>query len=707
MLFRTPSRAACTLGLATILLVGSTLLAQQLGTLASPQPGKIAQLVCDLIEHEHILQKPIDDTVSERLIDEYTKMLDPQKLYFLAADLDRFNKYRTDLDDLLKAGNVEFAQTLFDVYLARVKERMAVAHKLIDAEHDFTIKESMPLDAKEQPWAQTAEELNERWRRRIKYDMLMLRLEKKSDAAKAKNGASATEEPAAKTVEEQMAEARKRLHKRYKGIYDNLRNTEPDEVVEMYLTALCQTFDPHSNYMSPRSQREFEIQMKLKLEGIGAALKLEDGYTVVASIVPGGAAATDGRLKVNDKIVAVGNGTADFVDCVEMKLTKVVDMIRGKAGTKVRLKVVSAATGDTVVYDLTRQQVQLKSAEVKGEIVETSSRVPGSKARVGVLRIPSFYRDFQGAEAHDADFTSTARDVRKVLRSFRDKGGVDAIVIDLRYNGGGALTEAIDVSGLFIDEGPVVQVKVPKGEPKPLVDDEQGGDLTTPLVVVTNRLSASASEIFAGVIKDYGRGLIVGDKTTHGKGTVQTVSPVGRQPLRFFKQPELGSVKLTIQQFYRVNGQSTQNLGVPSDITLPSLIDNMDLGEQFLDNPMPFDQIGELSHPRLGMVTREMLVALKENSRKRTAASPDFQKVERDIEKYLARKQRKAVTLNEEELRKERVEEEQKARDKAEAIDEMSDEGPVLPDSHYNNEILAITVDYLALLKDRKTAARK
>jgi carboxyl-terminal processing protease len=719
MNFRLPSRAACTLTVAMFGLVATTLLAQQLGTTpiaaGGSQAGKIATLVCEMIEANHISHKPIDDTTSSKLVDEFIKMLDPQKLYFLQSDIDRFNKFRYELDDLVKAGNLDFAMNVFETFQQRMKARMEVVHKLIDADHDFTVDESIEIDAKDLPWAKTAEELNERWRKQIKYFLL---LEKIGDSSPKKPlGANARGESPVEPSEKSKNVAangkpteldpKKRLHKRYNNIQQTLGKTEPDEVVEMYLTALCSTFDPHSSYMSPRSMAEFQIQMGLKLEGIGAALMSEDGYTVVKQIIPGGPAKLDGRLKVNDKIIAVGNGNSEFVDVVDLKLSKVVDMIRGKSGTKVRLRVLTADTGEMKIYELIRKHVELKAAEVKGEIIDTGSRLKETKPyRVGVVHIPSFYRDFQGAENGEEKFKSTARDVKAVLQDFQARGGVDAVVVDLRNNGGGSLIEAIEVSGLFINEGPVVQVKDQNGRVKPLSDDEQGVDTDKPLVLITNRLSASASEIFAGVIKDYNRGLIVGDRATHGKGTVQNVTSVGKQLFQLFGKPqEMGALKLTIQQFYRVNGESTQNLGVSSDVPLPSLLDNMDLGEQFLDNAMPYDKISELKRPRWGMVNSEMLVNLRDQSHKRVAASPEFQKTEKDIEKYLARKQRKTVSLNEQELRNERVEEEQKTREKAENTDDATEESTFLPNA-YNNEVLAITADYLTQLRAQRTAKK-
>jgi carboxyl-terminal processing protease len=704
-MLRYSSKVACALGLCLVcLIVGTTLVAEPQVALTAGDSAQVARLVAESIEANHISQAAIDDSISAKLIEEYIKQLDPQKLYFLAADVEGFRKYRNELDDLVKAGNLEFATLVFDAYLARLKVQIELAHRLIDAPHDFTVDESMPIDAKDIPWAKTPEELDDRWRKRIKYDLLMTRLEKTpAVASKAPPGLVPPKKPEGPAKNEE--EGRTRLHKRYRTIYDTIRKTEYDEVVEMFLTALCTAFDPHSSYMSPRTRNEFQIAMGLSLEGIGAALKVEDGYTVVAQIVPGGAAATDGRLKVNDKIVAVGNNSADFVDVVEMKLSKVVDMIRGKSGTRVRLKVMSAESNEIKVYELVRQKVELKSSEVKGEIIDVGSRITGARGRIGVINVPSFYRDFTGAESGDDDFKSTARDMRKVIREFQAKGGVDAMIVDLRYNGGGALSEAIDVSGLFIDEGPVVQVKTQKGKSKALYDEEPGVEFDKPLIVVTNRLSASASEIFAGVIHDYGRGLIVGDRTTHGKGTVQSVMSVGKPLLSIIKPQDLGALKLTIQQFYRVNGESTQNLGVSSDVVLPSLLDNMDLGESFLDNAMPFDQIPVIKYPKMGRVNPEMVASLRSASQKRVAADSEFQKVERDIEKYLARKLRKSVSLNEEELRKERVDEEQKTRDKADSSDDMT-EGPIFPVNSYNNELLSITVDYLTQLREAKTARK-
>jgi len=681
MTLKTPSRAASTLTLAAVLLVATTLLAQQLGT-PKPAHQAIAKLVVQMMEREHLSRSAIDDKISGRLVDRYLKDLDPQKLYFYQSDIDLFNQSRTVLDDALHAGNVDFAFKTFQLYQKRLRERIAYAHKLIDAEHDFTSNDTMVIDAKDLPWAENEGQLNERWRKRIKYDLLLLRLE-----------------------DTPIAEARDRLHKRYNNILRTNDQTEPDDVLEMYLTALASCFDPHSGYMSPRTERDFQISMQLSLEGIGAALRSEDGYTIVAQIVPGGAAATDGRLKVGDKIIGVGQEGEEIVDVVEMKLSKVVEKIRGKRGTKVYLRVQPADSQETKVYELTRQTIELKSSEVKGEVIDISKRIPGATGRIGVIHVPSFYRDFNGAQNGLENFKSTSRDIRAVLRRFASQGGVDAIIVDLRTNGGGALQEAIEVSGLFFDEGPVVQVKDQRGNVRTLDDEAPDIAYTGPLVVVCNRLSASASEIFAGVIKDYKRGIIVGDTTTHGKGTVQSVMNVGKQMFELFSTSDRGALKLTIQQFYRVNGDSTQNLGVPSDVVLPSLLDHMDLGESSLENALAFDRIPEAPHTAFNLVNANIVSYLQERSKARVSQDKDFAKVQEDIVRYLERKKRKVITLNEEQMRKERLADEEEAKKKVEEPEEMGD-GPIFPEGAYNNEVLAITLDYISALRNQNTAKK-
>ena len=682
-----PSRTTGILTVSVILLVATTIFAQQAG---GPQAAEqvTVKLVAEMISRFHINQKPLDDRISAMILAKFIKDLDSQKLYYLKSDIDGFARYRDQLDDLLKVGNINFAHEAFKTYLQRLDERLAVAHMLIDAPHDFSIDESMIIDGDQLTWSVDTKELNERWRKRVKYELLSLQLDKVASD-----------------------EARKRLHKRYETLKRNAHDMDENEILEMFLSSVAHCFDPHSSYMSPSTVEDFQIQMRLSLQGIGAALRSEDGVTTVASIVPGGAADKDGRLKVGDKIVGVGQEDGDFQDVIEMKLNRVVRLIRGERGTKVRLKILKDA-GQTSMIELVRQTVELKSSEVKGEIIPTGDRLgsAGPKWRIGVINIPSFYRDFSGAQQGKDDFKSTARDVAKVLSEFKEKGGVDAVIVDLRMNGGGALSEAVEVTGLFIDQGPVVQVKEPNGKVKTHDDDETGVAYAGPLMVVCNRLSASASEIFAAAIKDYGRGIVVGDKTTHGKGTVQNVMPVTNQMFRLTPGGrDRGSVKLTINQFYRVNGDSTQNRGVESDVVLPSLIDHMDLGESFLDNALAFDHINPTPHAQLKYASPQIITALKANSQQRVAAEPKFQQTLKDIDRYLARKNRKSVSLNEETLRAER--DDDKAAKEVEKEEEehetKADTAPVFAKTEYNDELLHVASDYVSLLKAQKTAANR
>ena len=681
MKLKSPSRAACTTVTIAVLLVATTIFAQQLGR-PTAEDATTAKLVCSMVSRFHINHGEIDDSVAPRLFDQFLEMLDPQKVYFMQEDIDRFSKSKMQLDDMVKNGDVNFAYDVFDQYRRRFDQRMEYVHKLIDMDHDFTVVESLNTDAENLPWATTSDEVNDRWRRRVKFDVLNRTLDK----------------------DEKIEEVRDRLHKRYNTLLRSIHDTETSEVLEMYLSALTHCFDPHSSYMSPQTLEEFRISMQLSLDGIGAALRSEDGNTFIASIVKGGAAQKDGRLEIDDQITAVAQETGEFVDIVEMKLSKVVRLIRGPRGSKVRLQVAKAGTNESVVYELIRRKIELSESAVKGEIIEMTDRL-GRKAKIGVINIPSFYRDFNGAEQGVEDFRSTARDLQEVLVDFRRLGGVEGIVIDLRYNGGGALSEAIEVTGLFIDQGPVVQVKEPGSKVKTYSDDIEGA-FNEPLIVVCNRMSASASEIFAGAIKDYGRGIVIGDMTTHGKGTVQNVMPVSPQMFQFFNRQDRGALKLTINQFYRVNGDSTQNLGVKSDVVLPSLLDHMEIGESSLENALAFDQIAPAEHTSLAYVNADVISKLKKQSGERVAANKDFQKVQKDIAEYIERKNRKSIPLNAEQLRAERAKDEQDSKEEDDAAADSEDEGPVLPVTAYNDEILNIAVDYVQLLRGAVTAQR-
>jgi carboxyl-terminal processing protease len=668
-----------------LVMIACALGAQQLRGQNQSDEGQTAAIVTDMITKRHISHAPIDDEVSKKLLERYLKALDPQKLYFSKNEVEALRQQNTKLDDQIKSGDVSFAFAVFERYQLRMKERLATVGALIDMDHDFTVDEEMLIDADDRDWATSSAEMNERWRKRIKYEILSLKLDDK-----------------------ELAEARTKVHKRYETLQNLMAQTESSEVLEIYLSSLTHTLDPHSSYMSPDTLADFQIAMELKLEGIGASLRSEDGYTTVAAVVDGGAADKDGRLKVNDKIIEVDSkADGNWDNIVDMKLKHVVRKIRGDKGTKVRLKV-QTESGETNEYELVRQEIKLEESEVKGEIIDAGTRIEGRKGRIGVINIPSFYRDFRAAQL-GLDFKSTRKDVIKVLKQFEAAGGVDAVVVDLRYNGGGALSEAIEVSGLFISEGPVVQVLEQDGRVTKHEDPDDRIQCREPLIVLCNRLSASASEIFAGAIKDYKRGIVIGDTTTHGKGTVQNVMNVTRG-MRMFGSKSYGALKLTINQFYRVNGDSTQNRGVTSDLVLPSFLEHRDIGESTLDNAMAFSTISPASHPvAAGYVSPKIISTLRDRSATRISADEDFQTLAKNIAKFKERKSRKTVSLNESVLAAELAEAKAEAEEAEKEIEEQTGtakKDEIFGENYYNDEVLGITLDYLDLWKQQRTVAR-
>lgn len=678
----------------------------------------IAIMVAALMDRRHLSEMQVNDEIAHRALDMFFKNMDRMKLFFLQSDIDEFLAERDKIDDYVKAGDVRIAKRVFDRFLQRVSERVAVAQKMIDEKHDFTVDEDMARDPDKIEWAKTNEELNERWRKRVKYDLL---LELTDDADEKE------------TIE--------KLHKRYRGIERNWEQYSNDELLEDFLTALTMSFDPHSSYMSPSTLDNFTIQMRLELDGIGASLESKYGETIVRRIVPGGAADKDGRLKEEDVITGVGEGpNGEFVDIVDMKINDVVQMIRGKPGTIVRLEVMPADKSGRKVYDITRARIELKDSEARSEILErpvskegkpaetTAATAPkvsdstdtetatgriveqgthGRKRRIGVISLPSFYMDMDGRRAGKADFKSTTRDVRRLLEDFKKKN-VDLVVMDLRFNGGGSLPESVEATGLFIDKGPVVQVKGPDGRVQPYPDEEPGEVWSGPLVVVINRFSASASEIFAGAIQDYGRGIVVGDKSTHGKGTVQQLFELGPQVLPMQEAPNLGALKMTIQQFYRPSGDSTQNRGVVSDIELPYRTSYWEgIGEADLDYALKFDQVAPQPHDNYRSATPNIIEQLKQRSADRVAKSDFFVKEKEKIGELMRRQKESTVTLNKEKFlaERERVNSE---KDQEEMFKNLEDEDrPVFPSTAYNEEVIAIALDYLELLEAQSVAAAR
>lgn len=642
---------------------------------------RIALVVARLLKTDHLTEHPFDDEISERCLTNYLKSLDPWKLYFYQSDVDRFMERRRDLDDLLRNRNFEeflnFSHVVFQTLLERVDQRAAVVEELLAEKPDFTIDEEIIRDPDLVRYARNEAEARDKWRRLIKFDLLSLKADK---------------------VEGE--EAIEKLRSRYESRFRRAHQTDREELLEIYLTSLTTAFDPHTTYMSPATLENFNIMMTLELEGIGAALQSEDGQTVVKKIIPGGAADRDGRLKVEDKIIGVGQGPeGEIEDVVNMKLKDVVSRIRGKRGTVVRLEVQSSEGTERKVIDITRDKIELRDSEARDKIFEQGQKPDGQPYRIGVIDLPSFYMDMAGYRRNVPEFKSTTRDVRHILERF-NKEKVDGVILDLRRNGGGSLQEAISLTGLFIDEGPVVQVKDADGEVHPYHDLESGFAWSGPLVVLTSKFSASASEILAGAIQDYHRGLIVGDRATHGKGTVQSLMDL-RQPL-FGGIPNIreqfGALKITMQQFYRPNGESTQNRGVLADVELPSLTTYLDVGEADLDFPIAFDRVGPVEFKKLSYVNETICDQLSSRSVQRRQNSDDFQKVLKSIDRYLERKEKKSITLNEAKFMAE-VEEINADKEEKETIEEMSDPGDEgIERDYYLDEALAIAVDYLQLV---------
>ncbi|MHB1033478.1 MAG: carboxy terminal-processing peptidase [Pirellulales bacterium] len=652
--------------------------------LTPPQPRdrQIAKTVTLLLKHDHLTGREVDQEMSRRCLHLFLKSLDPMKVYFLQSDIDEFSRSQDQLGELVKKGDVGFAYKVFETFLKRIDERVKLADEFLAMKHDFTVDEEMVSDPDAAKYAGNEAEARDLWRKRIKYDLLVAKADNK-DAKEAKK--------------EDDKAIRERLARRYHSFAKRMRQTDSDELLEMYLSSLTSAYDPHTNYMSPSTLENFEISMRLKLEGIGAALQFVDGFTVVKNLVPGGAADKDGRLKAEDKVVGVGQGqTGEIADVVDMKLNDVVKLIRGPRNTVVRLAVIPVGQTERKIYNITRAQIELKDSEARSQVFEEGKKPNGKPYKLGVIDLPSFYMDMEAARQRVPDYKSTTRDVKKILTDFNAQG-VDAVILDLRRNGGGSLTESIDLTGLFLGSGPIVQVKGPDGNVQHYDYELSDAVWKGPLVVLTSKFSASASEIFAGAIQDYRRGLIVGDHSTHGKGTVQSLMDLGRQLFGLFSADKLGALKITIQQFYRPNGDSTQNRGVLADVELPSLTSQLDVGESDLDYALKFDRVPAASFNRLDLVNDAILVQLRNASAQRCGQSKDFQKVMKDIARYRIQKDRKKITLNEVKFMAERAElNADKEQDKK--IEELnSTNRPVVERDFYFNEVLAITSDYLRL----------
>lgn len=533
-------------------------------------------IILKVINEYHYKKHLLDDEMSRAILSRYLEVLDPNKSFFTQGDIDRFNVIGDRLDDDLKDARLDSAFSIFRVYRQRIDERIEYALKLLDRDYDFTINENYRFDRQKSPWTADTAELNELWRKKVKSDILSLKLKDKP-----------------------LDEIKSTLQKRYTGIQRRTRQMDSDDVFQVFINSYTLSLEPHTSYMSPRVSENFDISMRLSLEGIGAVLKNENEYTVVQRTVVGGPAALSGQINPGDRIVGVGqDAEGEMEDVIGWRLQDVVDLIRGAKGTTVRLQLLpedEGSTGRSKLVTLVRNEIKLEDQAAKKFVIKDLGGM--GNIRIGVIDIPAFYRDFQGYSKGDKDFTSTTRDVRRLIRELEEEG-VDGIVIDLRENGGGSLVEATELTGLFIPSGPVVQVKNASGDLDIENDPDPDQVYTGPLAVLVDRHSASASEIFAGAIQDYHRGIIIGEPT-FGKGTVQTLVDLGR--FVRYGEKNLGRLRLTMAQFFRVNGGSTQFKGVVPDIVYPSAVQSDDQGERSLDNSLPWAKIDAVNYKAQGL----------------------------------------------------------------------------------------------------------
>ena len=584
---------------------------------------KIGQLVTEFIQKSHYRHASVDDELSSKVLDRYIEALDNNRMYLLASDVEAFEKNRYRLDDMVRSEPLDPVFEMFEVYRTRVRQRLEFALSMLETEPDFSVDEEYIFDREELPWLETTEQLDELWRKRVKNDALGLAL-----------------------AEKNWEETQEVLEKRYSRFLKRMDQVKSDDVFETFMNAFAHTLDPHSSYLSPRNSEEYRIQMSLSYFGIGASLQIEDDFVMVINIIPGGPAAIDGVLQPKDRITAVAQGAdGELVDVVGWRLDDVVQLIRGEADTIVRLQIMPAGElpgAEERILSLTRNQVKLEEQAAKSEVITVPR--DGRDWKIGVIEVPSFYRDYRALSTGDKNYTSTTKDVKRLIGELEDQG-IDGLVLDLRDNGGGHLTEATALSGLFIDNGPVVQLRNSNGrisrldDPDPVPRVAYNG----PLAVLVNRYSASASEIFAAAMQDYARGVIIGQRT-FGKGTVQNLYSLDQ----YVRRPDdegLGQLTLTIGKYYRVTGESTQHRGVDPDISLPSHIDATIVGESVRESALPWDTI-KTTRFRPGEPLESTISTLSASHNQRSQGDPDFQYLVegiRDIEEIRAKK---AVSLN-------------------------------------------------------------
>lgn len=581
---------------------------------------RVSKLVSNVIERSHYRQSPINDPVSSLVLDRFIEQLDSSRSYFLAGDLAEFERYRYQLDDAVVNGTLEPVFAIFNRFQSRNRERVAYALDLLKTEPDFTLDESFEFDRAKAPWAKSSAELNEIWRKRVKNDAVSLMLTDKN-----------------------WTEAKDILHKRYERVLKRTEQVTSDDIFEVFMNAFAHVFDPHSSYFSPRNSEEYRIQMSLSYEGIGASLQLVDDYVTVLNILPGGPAAASGQLNANDRIISVGEGkNGKSVDVIGWRLDDVVQLIRGKVGTTVHLQILPAGAtpgSPEKKLELVRNKVTLE-AQASQKQVRKIKR-DDKELTVGIINVPSFYQDFEAKAANEKDYRSTTRDVAKLIEELK-KDKMDALIMDLRGNGGGHLTEATALSGLFIPGGPIVQLRETGGRVEVLDDPEPTIAWDGPLIVLVDRFSASASEIFAGAIQDYNRGLIVGQQT-YGKGSVQNLYPLDRYALG--PDPGFGQLTVTIGKYYRVTGESTQHRGVQPDIAMPTAISTEEVGESTRESALPWDRIRPVDFGKAEQI-KPTLSLLQQAHDQRIAQDADFRSLIADLDAFEKIRTQKVLSLN-------------------------------------------------------------
>lgn len=615
----------------------------------------ITKLASALIANSHYRQHKLDNKISSKVFDAYFKTLDPNKVYFTKKDIKRFEKYRYYLDDLTENGNSDFAFEVYKYYLERLRAYRHFAEEKLKKGFDFSKNEYIQSDRTKLARSENLVQLKEIWRKRLKSDVLYFRLLKRSmqldkdNALKAAKKDGKVDEKTTKMLKKMWGKQtpEQKILRRLRDMYNEMSQKSKLSILSLYLTCVAQTYGPHSSYFSPELEEDFNISMKLSLVGIGAVLTSDNGYTKIVRIIPGGPASKDGRLKADDRIIAVSQGEEAPVDIVDMSVSNVVKLIRGKEDTKLTLTILPGAKGHSAIpqnLTLTRGKVKLKNSEASSTIHNIKDE-SGKILKIGVINLPRFYLDFEGAMRGEKDFKSSSRDISNILDEF-EKEKVNGVVMDLRSNGGGSLQEAIQLTGLFIDKGPIVQVRNSSRRVAIKYDPDETIHYKGPLLVMTNKLSSSAAEIFTGAIKDYHRGIIVGDSRTYGKGTVLNVIKLDRL-LRDYKDFKAGSVKFESEVFYRINGSSTQELGVKPDIKLPSFTEHMKIGEEFNENHLPWDSIDEIEHKYYDPKLKIVLNDIKKRSVQRRLKNPKYKILLQNIKTFNDYKKRKNISLNE------------------------------------------------------------